>query len=376
MAQAQRRRGGDLRNQRGALSDRQLRQNGTVSTALREWIRGHGEDADTISSAQAVKWLSCAEHARLCAKMAEVPLGKRGPSSRRPAVAERFRVGRAVRKAFNRMQGLRGSDGQMIQDPARVDQMLWDSRKELWGSAPPMPELADTILQACFRGRSAPLPDVPRPCSRDIAGHILVAGGSAPGHTGIPYEAYVPPGRRARDRGIDAGGARCTSRPRGPRHHVGAECGFLLWIPKKAGADRPDGQRPLQLPTCFRRFFGSVITSMVAPQVEPRFSEWQASVKGGCCAKNITSAFDHLGGFDEPAHGPTGALWRGVIGDAAEGAEAACAHVGRAGFRTRAPRWSSLIRARLLSGWAWPGFGRSWTVGSSRRGCGKPSIPC
>ena len=108
----------------------------TVSAALREWLRGHGEDADTISSAQAFKWPSCAEHARQCAKMSEVSLAKRGASSRRPAVAEKYRVGKAVHKTFSRMQGLRGDDGQMIQDPARVDQMLWDSRKELWGSAP------------------------------------------------------------------------------------------------------------------------------------------------------------------------------------------------------------------------------------------------
>ena len=101
-----------------------------MSAALREWLRGHGEDTDTISSAQAFKWLSCAEQARQCARMSEVSLATRGPSSRRPAVAERYRVGRAAHKTFNRMQGLRADDGQMIQDPARVDQMLWDSKKE------------------------------------------------------------------------------------------------------------------------------------------------------------------------------------------------------------------------------------------------------
>ena len=163
----------------------------TVSTALREWMRDHGEDTDTLNSAQAVKWLSCAEHARLCAKAAEVPLDNRGPSARRPSIAERYRVGRTVRKSFNRMQGLRGDDGQIVQDPALVDQMLWDSRKGLWGSAPPVPEVADTILQAYFRDRGAVLPDVPHPCSRDIAEKVLAAGGSAPGHNGVPYEPII-----------------------------------------------------------------------------------------------------------------------------------------------------------------------------------------
>ena len=279
----------------------------TVSTALKEWIRGHGEDAGTISSAQAFKWPNCAERARRCARMAEVPLGKRGPSSRQPAVAEKYRVGRAVHKAFNRMQGLRGDDGQMIQDPARVDQMLRDSKKGLWGSAPPMPELADTILGAYFLDRSASLPDVPRPCSRDIAGHVLAAGGSAPRHNGIPYEAYHQGVELVTD-------ALALAVP--AAHHdpavldkmLGPSVDLLLWILKKAGADRPDVQRPLQLPTCFWTLSGSVVTSMVAPQVEPRFSEWQASVKGCSCARNTTSAFEHLGGFDEPVHGPAGAL--------------------------------------------------------------------
>ena len=56
---------------------------------------------------------------------------------------------------------------------------------------------------------------------------------------------------------------------------------------------------------------------MVAPQIEPKFSEWQASVKGGSCARNISGAFEHLGGFDEPVHGPRGTLWCGVLGEAA-----------------------------------------------------------
>ena len=45
------------------------------------------------------------------------------------------------------MQGLRGEDGQLVHDPAAVDQMLWDSRRGLWGSVPPVPGFADAILQ-------------------------------------------------------------------------------------------------------------------------------------------------------------------------------------------------------------------------------------
>ena len=195
-----------------------------------------------------------------------------------------------------------------------------------------MPELADTILQAYFRYRSAVLPSVPHPRYKDIAEKVLAAGGFAPGHNGIPYEAY--------HQGVELVTEALTLAVLAAHHDpavldvmLGPNVDLLLWIPKKAGADRTDGQRPLQLPTCFRRLFGSVITEMVAPQVEPKFSEWQASVKGGSCAGNISGAFEHLGGFDEPVHGPRGALWCGVLGEAAEGAEAACAHAGRAGLR-------------------------------------------
>ena len=230
------------------------------------------------------------------------------------------------------MQGLRGDDGQIVQDPAVVDQMLWDSRRGLWGSTPPVPGFADTILQANFRDRSAVLPSVPRPRYKDIAAKVLAAGGPAPGHNGVPYEAY--------HQGVELVTEALSLAVLAVHHDpavldvmLGPNVDLLLWIPKKAGADRADGQRPLQLPTCFRRLFGSVITEMVAPQVEPKFSEWQASVKGGSCAENISGAFEHLGGFDEPVHGPRGALWHGVLGEAVEGAEAACAHAGRAGLR-------------------------------------------
>ena len=197
---------------------------------------------------------------------------------------------------------------------------------------PPVPELADTILQAYFRYRSAVLPSVPHPRYKDIAEKVLAAGGSAPGHNGIPYEAY--------QQGVELVTEALSLAVLAAHHDpavldvmLGPTVDLFLWIPKKARADRTDGQRPLQLPTCFRKLFGSVITEVVAPQVEPKFSEWQASVKGGSCAGNISGAFEHLGGFDEPVHGPRGALWCGVLGEAAEGAEAAYAHAGKAGLR-------------------------------------------
>ena len=177
-----------------------------------------------------------------------------------------------------------------------------------------MPEFADAILQAYFRGRDAELPGVPNPCPRDVAGKVLAAGGSAPGYNGVPYEAY--------HQGVELVTEALSLAVLAAHHDpavldvmLGPNVDLLLWIPKKAGADRPDGQRPLQLPTCFRRLFGSVLTAMVAPTIEPRFSEWQASVRGGSCARNISRAFEHLAGYDEPVHAPRGTLWRDVLGE-------------------------------------------------------------
>ena len=336
----------------------------TVSAALKHWMAEHGDDSIALDPLQAARWLGCAEHARRCSRTAEAPLGSRGPAARRPSVAERYRVGRAVHKAFNRMQGLRGDDGHIVRDPAQVDQMLWDSRRGLWGSAPPVPGYADTILQTYFRDRAVELPDAPDPRPTDVAEKLLGAGGSAPGYDGIPYEAY--------HQGVELVTEALTLAVLAAHHDpaildvmLGPNVDLLLWIPKKAGADRPDGQRPLQLPTCFRRLFGSVLTAMIAPAVEPKFSEWQASVKGGSCARNISSAFEHLAGYDEPVHAPRGALWRGVLGEATEGVEAACARADEPGLR-RCPgvvladqskafeRLGMVWLRKVMDGWKFP----------------------
>ena len=75
---------------------------------------------------------------------------------------------------------------------------------------------------------------------------------------------------------------------------LGPSIDLLLWIPKKAGLFTADAQRPLQLPPCLRRLFGAALLSSTAPALEPHISRHQAAKKGGTCAKNIRSAFDHL----------------------------------------------------------------------------------
>ena len=48
---------------------------------------------------------------------------------------------------------------------------------------------------------------------------------------------------------------------------IGPNIDLLLWIPKEADAEHPDGQRPLQLPPCLRRLFSSGLMEVVGPAV-------------------------------------------------------------------------------------------------------------
>ena len=74
---------------------------------------------------------------------------------------------------------------------------------------------------------------------------------------------------------------------------LGEPVDLLVWVPKKADAEYADGQRPLELPPCLHRLFGSAIMEEVGPAVEPQLSEDQAAIRGGSCGRNIASAFRH-----------------------------------------------------------------------------------
>eukprot|EP00972_Heterocapsa_arctica_P010721 1572733-Heterocapsa_arctica.AAC.1 len=150
-------------------------------------------------------------------------------------------------------------------------------------------------MEAYMEGRGASLPDAPDPRIGDISGAILKASGSAPGSDNVPYEVY--------HYGVHFTahllGQALHASARGAWHLarvLGSNVDLLLWIPQKAGAEHTDGQRPLQLPSCFRRLFGSVVMSIVGPAVEPQLTPRQASVRGGSCGPNITRAYEHLAG--------------------------------------------------------------------------------
>ena len=60
------------------------------------------------------------------------------------------------------------------------------------------------------------------------------------------------------------------------------QCASVLELAmKRADANAPEGQRPLQLPTTGRRLYGAYVADVLRPAVEPHLAEDQAAVRGG-----------------------------------------------------------------------------------------------
>ena len=64
----------------------------------------------------------------------------------------------------------------------------------------------------------------------------------------------------------------------------------MVWIPKAEGAVT------LQLPTCLRRLFGSVLVDLTGAQIESRLSADQAAIRGGDCLRNVAAVYENLAG--------------------------------------------------------------------------------
>ena len=150
--------------------------------------------------------------------------------------------------------------------------------------------------------------NAPAPQYDDIAGTILSAKISAPGLDGVPYE-LMHYGLNFMVHLVGQAHYAAQRSTQDLNRVLGPNCDLLLWIPKKSDAYYPDGQRPLQLPTCFRRIFSSTIMNIVGPKVEPHFTEFQAAIKGGSCGPNISSAYKHLAREQQPPTAPNDAVW-------------------------------------------------------------------
>ena len=150
------------------------------------------------------------------------------------------------------MRGIRGPGGDLITEPTAVDQALWDSRADIWGSAPPVPHGGRALLRAYFRGRSAIFPAAMPVRRAVLLGRILAGAGSAPGVDDEPYEVYhyganfmvCLLAQACHATGMDDDALEAA---------LGPSVDLLIWIPKSATAETTGEMRGLQLPTCLRR---------------------------------------------------------------------------------------------------------------------------
>ena len=149
------------------------------------------------------------------------------------------------------------------------------------GVCPPLPPVADVLPERYFHaGRRARMPTRPSPLWEDLAAVVLAPADSAPGIDAEPYEVYHY-GVRFVSCLLGQAVYACEDGDEELHDVLGPSVDLLVWILKYPGAVDPDGMRPLQLPTCFRRLFGTIIVRWLAPEIEPQLSPDQAAVRGG-----------------------------------------------------------------------------------------------
>ena len=164
---------------------------------------------------------------------------------------------------------------------------------EHMGNIPPTPPGADAILNEYFRERRADIPLAPHITKGSIKGLVLACRGSAPGVDGIPHElyhwgAFFAAALLAQRLWVAGNGKGdiCMI--------IGPSVDSLMWIPKPDTTPGPNAMRPLQLPTCTRKLYGSMVMSPVGPHVEPMITDDQAAKKGGDCGRNIKRVYQRL----------------------------------------------------------------------------------
>ena len=296
---------------------------------LREWLDEQGIEDDEIEPAQAARLVAVFRAQGAACRRVRLGAHVRGPGVRRPAIPERYRLGKALYHRRTHLVGLRGPGGELIQDPAAIDEALWRSRAGIWQSPPAMGPAASALLDR--RGRAAVrVPAAPKVRRRDAMKAVLASSGAAPGADGIPYEAlHFGASFVAELAGQAVLASVCGAGA--VREVLGGDPDLLVWIPKLEGIGGTDDQRPLNLPTTLKRVYGATLLAGTGEGLEECLSESQAARRHGDCAPNVRRVYDHLGGGDRPWR-PVIAdadLWNAVLGPAAGAAARLCDRVDR-----------------------------------------------
>ena len=225
--------------------------------ALLDWLRDNSWEGEWLQPREAGAWLLIWSQERARERAGRLPAWQRGPTTRRPALADHYRIGRATFGRLPPIQGVRDTTGTLQTDPNRMEEVLWQSRADIWATAPPGPACGEALLRAYFAHRPA-LGNVTPPTWDQLLAAVLNPGGSAPGHDGIPYEAFHHGARFVACLLGQAFHAAALS-PRALEITLGPSLDILVWILKVPGGETPAEMRPLQLPTCFRRLFGAAL---------------------------------------------------------------------------------------------------------------------
>ena len=281
---------------------------------LDSWMRALGWTGDVISPSEAGRWLlrwKADQDQRAAARLTP---WQRGPGAERAPLEAHYTIARELFRQTQALLGVRDTQGAWHEKPSDIERILWESRAEIWGTAPSLPIYARRVLDFYFRhGPHVLLPQHPLPDWRRIATLVLSPSGSAPGVDGEPYEVYHP-GARFVSCLLAQGMFAAEMGDEYLATVLGLSVDLLVWIHKTPGAETPNDLRPLQLPTCFRRLYGAVVADIVGPVMEPQLSPDQAAVRGGQCGPNITAANQHLAD-GTPQEPPPGPAWRAILGD-------------------------------------------------------------
>jgi hypothetical protein len=222
----------------------------SVSPALADWIKSHGEEhcTDFLEPQDAAKWLRVHISENRQRVNHSLPGRISGPRVQRPQIAAIFRNGRRLFKTKAGLTKVQRDDGSEATRPGDIQETLWESRAPLWQSVAETAPAAGPLLGAYASELPKDVaPGLSPPSFSQIARCILRAGGSAPGCDGWPYEVYhmgVNFTAHLLAQAFHAAGISIEALDR----VLGPSIDLLLWIPKKEGLTTTDAQRPLQLP--------------------------------------------------------------------------------------------------------------------------------
>ena len=116
------------------------KQSTPVEGLLQQWMRGCVALDELLTPAEAAEGLGVWRQEVDIAARGALPRRLAGPGVRREGGANHYRVGRLL---FNRLQQgpeLESDGGRVCATPGEVEAALWESRREVWGTVPDLPD--------------------------------------------------------------------------------------------------------------------------------------------------------------------------------------------------------------------------------------------